>query len=248
MTDKPTYSYSRLNFYLTCPYGYNRKYNCGERGDGNWFSDVGSLVHQINDDYYTAGVEKGLTITEIRMVMILKFVRGWDLITSKPPAMMPNIKWKRFDQIIDYLSNFIPDLDMDKVEEHIEWTLSDGTKMQCYIDEQVKYKVGAKKTLVGDIKSTYKREYDEQLNTYCLAYKAKNGQYPNTVYIRQYTDGKVIKWEVTRPRKAEIKDTESKLIETVRAIESDTEWKPKGERFFCQNLCGFRNSCKFAVK
>jgi hypothetical protein len=245
---KPTYSHSGITFYETCPYGFNRKYNLKERGINNWFAELGSLIHQIHEDYYKVGAAKNLSIEEVRRVCLVKFNAGWELIVSQPPAMMKNIKAKRYQQVTDYFSNFVPDKEITKVEEHIEWTLKDGTKMQCYIDEQVKYNTGAKKEMVGDIKSSYNPKYDEQLNTYCLAFKAKNGKYPTHVYVREYTTGKTLTWEIHAPRRSDITETEKRLMATVKKIESDTEWEPKGEKFFCQNLCGFRNNCKFAVK
>ena len=51
LMEVPKYSFSKLNSFKGCKYGYKLTYVDKQRGAGNGFSDLGSFVHGLLEDY-----------------------------------------------------------------------------------------------------------------------------------------------------------------------------------------------------
>jgi hypothetical protein len=238
------YSYSTIKMYEECPHAFHRKKILCEEGEPNWFAELGSLVHQIHEDYHNVGKDKELPLKTIRKVCLAKFDAGFFAIKSVPPFQ--NIAEIRYKQIVKYFSNFVPDKEITKVEEHLEWVLNNGRKMRGYLDEQTQT-TNPNHKAIGDIKSSYKEDYDRQLATYCIAHKAVYGKYPQSVYVREYTTGNKVIFKVDTKWKTNILVAEAWLEETIEKIEKEKFWKPKGNSFLCNSLCDYRNSCKFKI-
>lgn len=248
MTDK-TYSHSAVDTYLTCPLAYYRSRVLKEQGEDNWFAAQGTLVHSITEDYYKYVFSGGqpLDLEVIRRTMTKKYHAGMVEVNKlpKPPVMTKASIAKREWNILDYFNNFVPNPEVVQVERHMEWELSSGHKFQGYIDEVHQTQKGTK---VTDIKSKYEKKYHKQLFTYCLGIKALDGEYPSQVSVRGYTTGVTVNIDVDSDILKEVVSTEAEIIRTIGDIEKEKQWKAKGEKFFCNNLCNFRNDCSFKIK
>jgi len=45
--NKMVFSFSRLHLYEKCPYAFYKRYIEGEEGEGNFYADNGSILHDI---------------------------------------------------------------------------------------------------------------------------------------------------------------------------------------------------------
>ena len=57
MANIHNFSFSKLSTYHTCPYQYYRNYIKRQHGENNGFSEYGSVVHEILENYFRGNLE-----------------------------------------------------------------------------------------------------------------------------------------------------------------------------------------------
>ena len=97
------YSFSKLNSFHTCKYGYYQRYILGLKGEGNCYSSYGTLVHSIMERY-----AKGeLKLNELADVFDWEFDNA--IPEPFPTKMFGNpydMRGNYYKDGINFLSNF----------------------------------------------------------------------------------------------------------------------------------------------
>jgi hypothetical protein len=266
MTDIPTYSFSRLNSFSTCPYEYYLNYIVPreDRPDSasNGFASLGSFAHSILEDFGN----KEILQFELKSKFIEEFdenvPNGVRLYFENGAYRDLTDKYK--NQCIDFFENFngFPDYEQVGVEEDFKILVKINEKkmilrgiIDCILkDDDNNYVIIDFKS-----KSEFKtaeelKEYARQLYFYSLWIKYKFGVFPKTMKFLQFRIG------VTK----EVKFNEEDLNETLdwiynqsEKIENEVFWEAfcmnlpikkdgKEDTFYVDNLCQFRFSCKYS--
>lgn len=254
-----TWSYSRLNSFHICPYEFYQRYMECIKGEGSFFAQVGSFMHKILEMY----AKEELSVFELSEY----FTEHWcEEVTYAPPKIKGagDLNEKYFNQCLEYLDNI--DLDLSEyevlgVEKEVHFNIG-GYDMIGYIDLLLKDKDG--NIIVADHKShdiKFKKDGSLSNNKKNLedieGFKRQLYLYSKAVIEEYGVEPKFLKWNLFRFRKwlevpfdiNEYKEALKWAEDTVRDIESATEFPPHNDFFYCWNLCSLRNSgCPYKVR
>lgn len=234
------FSYSRLNSFNNCKYGWHKTYIEKERGVSNFFSESGLLYHSIMEDYCEGKLHGDYLKEEYLM-------RYPNFITHKAPYnKYCDLEEKRKQQGLDALKSFKGFDDIGKVvavEQEIDIMIADTYKFTGFIDLVLQDEDG--EYIILDHKSATNikdaDEYFRQLYVYATHIKNTTGKYPVKLMLNQFNIGKILStdFDIDEYNKA-MKWCE----DTIKAIESELFYEPKVDYYFCHNLCNHRNTCK----
>jgi len=233
--DDVVWSFSRINSFYICPYTWYSTYVLGNYSS-NYLADVGSLVHNILEDYYKyvlAGGERMLDV-EIREVLVKKFTRGLKKITTfdKP-------HWYKGHErnIVQGLNTFTHNPDIIATEREYLFEI-EGYKFKGFIDFE-------EQDFTGDYKSKW--SFEKYAHQQCLYISAReyNGVHTKGFKVVEYkkdmsvpvfyTDTKIIQGDA--------EDWAVKGIKDIRKALEKAEFPNSPDFFFCNNLCG-ASSCE----
>lgn len=243
MTDeerKLQYSFSRLNCYHTCPYSYYLKYILNQPDEQNSFALYGTFVHSILEKYYNG---------ELELFELADYYEDHfdELVPIEfPPNAYCDLGQKYYDGGLAYLSEFegLDGYEVLGVELEFTVPLFENYKFHGFIDLLLRDPNG--KIVVLDHKSHIfknKREiehYSIQLILYCLYVKEKYGEYPDRVVFNTFRNQKIVKIKFTEER---LESALQWARDTIASIEKDIEWKAVPQGYFCEQICGYKNSC-----
>lgn len=230
--DEITWSFSRINSFYTCPLTWYDTYVLGNYST-NYLAEVGSLVHNILEDYYKYHLAGGTRLLneEIREVLVKKFVKGLKKVKSfdKPP-------WHRGHEnnIIKGLNTFVHDPEIIAVEREYLFEIN-GYKFKGFIDFEEEY-------FTGDYKSKWSFEkYAHQQSLYVTA-REYNGVYTKGFKVVEYK--KNMAEPVTYTDTVVIQDDAHlwavKGVEDIRKALQTASFPATPDSFFCYSLCGVR--------
>lgn len=252
--NETVWSWSRLNSYDMaekcegCYYNFFLQYYKGDRGEGNFFSSYGTLVHETieklhNNELFAWDLEKEL-------------MNGWKKLGHKPPfpRMGKSYEEALFEFFKEGCYNYIFDQYQILEAEEEKLFEVDGIKIKGYPDLVAQH--NTYNLVIGDYKTSKKYEGEKlhhnimQLYLYSIPIKEKYGKYPDyLVYIFPREKGKK---EFAYPFKLEdLERTKAWVKRTVEKIENTYEWKPRcnevdGKKdFFANNLCNNRFACSY---
>lgn len=254
---KMQWSYTRLSSFLHCKYGFYLNYIVKDDdaypNEGNFWSDAGTYFHDILAQIFT-----GKLSPDDAPQYFIDHYSDNVFYTTYPRTME-----KSYESCATYLSivdfSKLKDYDIQGVEIPVNFQES-GYNFIGYIDLLLQQKQTGDIILVdhksgeyplrqnGEPKERQKEIYDgykKQMYLYSRAIREKYGKYPKTIAWNHYRDGKVnaIPWN-----EKEYADTMTWFIDTIHAIENETEYAPRDNCWFCQNLCNFRNSCEYHLE
>jgi hypothetical protein len=251
---KVIYSWSKLNsFYQAqigegCYLSWKNQYIDGERGEGNYFTEYGLLLHE--------------TIEKLHKNQIFP----WDIENelnngicnfqySAPfKKMEESYKKALFDFFDpDTFEEIFKDYEILESEEEVLFQIGDIT-MKGFPDLIAKHKKYG--LVIADYKSSKVYSSSKlihnirQLYIYSIPVYEKYGQYPSKlIYIFPREKEKREYIYDFDPKKLE--ETKQWVIDTVAAIEKWDKWEPRCKTvdtisdFYSNALCGFRNTCNF---
>ena len=240
------WSYSRLQQYQTCKWGFFLKYIRGWSEEDTFYATYGSFMHEIIEGFYRGEMTKD--------DMLTKFLSSYqDRVHGSRPA---NVSGSSYIQKgIDYLKGFQPfPYNMVAVEEKIDFTI-DGIPFRGIVDY-----IGEKdgELYIVDNKSrdlkprsqrpkpTVKdKELDKmltQLYIYAAAVEQKYGKLPKELCFNCFKNQQFI----TEPFVMERYEESKKLaVDLVHEIEENLEWEDSEYDYFqCNFLCGLHNDCE----
>jgi hypothetical protein len=246
--DGMQWSFSRVNSFGNCKYGWYLNYvECVDKID-NFFAEYGILYHEILEKFFSG---------ELEIFQLLKFYEEHynEYVKSSPPPYPEGMAEKYYNAGIDFFENFDFDL-----------SLYDVVFIEAEIDVILgKYNVIVKPDLVLREKKTgrhilydYKtadpfgkratpnkekiEEYMKQMHLYCWGIEQKYG----------FCIDEIILWFVRAGKEYSIKFNQEECQKTLRwfkneihKIEQEEEFKATPSKYFCENICGVRLICPY---
>ena len=252
--DNMTWSFSRLQSYNQCPYGFKLRYIDCIEGEGNFYSQYGSFVHSILERF-----AKGeLSIFDISTYYEDNFIAN--VTYDAPPNNYVDIKQSYYDKGLDYLNNI--DLDLEGyevlgVEKECKFKVGDYN-MVGYIDLLLRDKHTGDITVLdhksGSVKFKKNGEPASSETKHLLDFKRQLYLYSIAVTEEFGVKPKYLQWNLFKDRnwfKIEFNDDELEeakkwVIDTIDKIKNDIAFPPNPQHYFCYNLCDMRNcACEY---
>lgn len=248
------WSFSRLSSYHQCPYSFYLKYILCNKGEVNFFSQYGSLMHTILEKY-----EKGeLSLFDISQYYIDNFC---EVVTcDAPPNKYVDIKQSYYDKGLDYLDNI--DLILDNyeilgIEKEVKFNIG-GYEMIGYIDLLLRDKETGDIIVLdhksGSVKFKKNGEICSSEKEHVLGFKRQLYLYSIAVIEEYGVKPKYLRWNLFKDRNwltyefndDEFEEAKKWAENTVKSIENETAWLPNPSEYFCHNICDMRNcACEY---
>lgn len=244
------YSFSKLSCFNQCKYQFKLKYRTPKqekpKEKDNAFSQYGVFIHNLLEKY-----EKGeLAIFELAS----KFEEEFDIwVTERfPPNPYADLKQSYYDSGFEFLSNYDGQngYTVLGVEDHFEIDV-DGILFQGFVDLILRDNSNGN-IIIHDWKSkssiktkSDKKKYGRQLYIYSRYIKQKYGVWPKT--LRLYLFRKDIPIDIPF-EESEYNEAVEWMKAQVKEINECHDWDAYSyDKFYCSNLCGFRESCKWRL-
>ena len=239
------YSFSKLNSWWTCPYGFKLRYIDHLAGIGNAFASYGTFVHSLMERYAKGELE----------IWDMPNVYEWEFDSAVPEKFPYNkyvvLRDSYYKQGLEYLKSFqgYDDYKILGVEENFEIKIDDWVFVGI-IDLVFEDKDG--KLIIRDYKSkaSFKdakeqRDYARQLYLYSLYIKDKFGKYADELQFSMFRKQKIVPIQFDKNDLNEAKEWAKK---TVRIIREAFDYPPTCDDFYADNLCNHRKYCKLKPK
>lgn len=234
MTEKPTFSFSRLSSWDTCEHAWNRNYIEGDRGEDNFFNTFGSLGHDIFEK-----VDKGLIRPE---EAFQEWVSRYDAeVVAHTEKWMDN--WKRdgdnfFKQFTGWRTEAV------WVEEHFVLDMGDY-RFQGYVDRLGKTTNGDLIVIDYKCAKPYEgaklKEKARQLYIYAAAVHQKFGVHPKKLIFFHFRQNLALTIPFKLDDFQEALDWMNRTVADIQAYSGD--YPMRDNEYFCQAVCGYRNTC-----
>lgn len=247
LIDLMTWSYSRINTYLQCPYQFYLKYiECLDESP-MFFSEYGSLVHEVLAAYYSGNTSSQNALNDY-------LIRFPERAVGACPSR--SIKAGYFQDGITCLKSLRPiDGTVLDIESKVEFSIDDmpfvgfvdmvyedADSCLCIMDHKsrtLKPRSKRKKPTQTDIELEF---YLRQLYLYSIPIKEKYGKYPDFLEFNCYRSGNRIR----EPFHIEaLEEARSWATSTIDQICQETKWKPNLEYWKCSFLCGQSHNCDY---
>lgn len=238
------WSYSRINSFETCPYGWYLRYIKHLKEQPQFYASYGTFIHKLIEEYYRN------TITKEEMP--IKFLFGFkqEVLGDRPSDAIVESYIRHG---LEYLESFQPfPYKMVDVEMKVEFDI-DGIPMVGFIDylgeEDGEFIVVDNKS--RDLKPRSKRatptENDKlidkmlrQLYLYSTGIKEKYGKFPVKLCFNCFKANTFIE----EPFKMEAYEEAVNWAKThTEEIMNVNDFPPHVDYFTCKFLCGYANEC-----
>lgn len=259
--DQMTWSFSRVNSYEHCPFGWKLHYLDHIPQAGSAFAEFGSLCHELFEAY-----AKG-DLVEYELADEYDNRFNEMVVDEFPPSRgrpMVESYYERGKELFSNFEGFNPNWEILGVEEQVNLNVS-GYQFVGFIDLLVRDKTDSK-LIVVDHKSKAKFEnkqelaaYARQLYLYAQWVYEKYGEYPKELVFNMFRAGTV---EIVPFSESALNDAIAWFVNTIKTIECDVDFwdkitteyesqnKPldefKHNDFFCNYLCGSRDHCEMS--
>ena len=246
------WSFSRLNSFHNCKYEWLLHYIESCSAESNFFSEYGKLMHELLEKY-----AKGtLNLFELNDYYESNF--DIKIPHDAPPNGYVDIRQSYYEKGLDYINNI--DLDLSGyeilgVEKKVEFELFDK-RFIGFIDLLLKEKSSGEIVIVdhksgsikmlksGDISKKDKEHFKEfcrQLYLYSLP------------VIQEYGNVSKLRWNMFKDRQwleipwkqEEYEETLQWVKDTLSEIEEEVLWLPSFDSYYCDYICGQRNTCEY---
>ena len=253
LLDTMTWSFSRLNSFYNCPYEWKLRYIDCNKSENGFFGEYGSLIHKILEKY-----EKGeLSLFELNDYYEEHFSEN--VPHDAPPNKYVDIKQSYYEKGLDYFNNI--DLDLDKyevlgVEKEVRFQIP-GKDFIGYIDLLLKEKETGKIIILDHKSASIKilkngkvskseqehvREFIRQLCLYAIPVIEEYG-HVDELWWNLFKDKNWLKMPFN---KEDYDEAIQWAEDTLKLIETEKEWLPNPDFYYCNYLCGQRNhACEY---
>lgn len=250
--DNIVYSFSAVNSYKTCNYAYKLSYIDRKPQVDNAFAQFGNAIHKVLEDYFQ-GKKEIWDLEDAYVDYYNQYVT-----VEYPYNKFVDLSESYFKAGLRFFDNFeFPreNFEVISTESTILFDLADNIKATARPDLVLKdketgkvilfdYKT-AKLKIPKKAKQKQIEEYMHQMNLYCYALKIGKGIDIDEIRIWFIRDNEIISKEVNSE---DIQKSLEWFKDMVASIKDDETWKPNNTNensFFCGNICGVRNSCKY---
>lgn len=253
-----TFSFSRLNSYHTCPYGWKLQYLDHVPQVGSGFAEWGSLCHSIFEDY-----EKG-NLMEFELLDAYEERYPQYMQNEFPPSRgipLADKYYERGRELFAAFPGFPEHWEILEVEANVRFEY-EGYKFTGYIDLLVRDKTDGKLIVIdhkskGGFKSAEEQaHYAIQMYLYAHWVYLTYGEYPKELIFDMFRVEKMVHIPFV---KADMDAALQWFVDTVHAIENDEDFwdkialeyeknnRPLTEfnqsDFWCNFLCGSKQKC-----
>lgn len=253
LEDNHVYSYSQLNSFNECAYGfYLQKIEGLQEQTSNAFAERGTLIHDLLDQWAKKKLNKAEMLAEYERRYGDEVITAWPrILASKGYAQ------KAYESGIQFIENFdeFKGYEVLSAEEKftIKLLLSDGTTRPFVgIIDMMLRDLKTNDLIICDHKSksmqSFKKEenkmYRQQL-LYSYYIKEKYGEYPNILMFHLFNESGM------KPQRlfsrSDLDETTSWATDQIKAMESYSivDWLTCKEKadYFCSEICGARREC-----
>ena len=253
LLDTMTWSFSRLNSFWGCKYEWKLHYIDCNRAENGFFSEFGSLMHEILEKY-----AKGeLSLFELNQYYEEHFNEA--IPHDAPPNKYVDIRQSYYEKGLEYLDNIdllTEEYEVLGVEKKVTFQI-DGRDFIGFIDLLLRHKETGEIVILDHKSASIKilkngnisksdqehfKEFKRQLYLYSIP------------IIEEYGHVDSLKWNLFKEQKWieipwEQEDYDEAIQwarDTIAAISKETEWNPNPDLFYCRYLCGQRNAaCEY---
>lgn len=252
-----SWSYSRTTCFAHCKYEFYLQYILRDDklylSEGNYYAEVGSLVHDILSRVFKGELEPG---------------NSEDVFQKEYPDNVfymtkQSIMQNTYQKCIEYFRNLKKNLQWMQncevlgveMEQHF---VLQGYPFVGYIDLLLRDKNDGRIIIVDHKSAPYPMKkkggirknaeesfasYKKQMYLYCYAVYQQYGEYPKEIIWNHFKDdGQLARIHFSME---EYEETLQWFIDTIRIYETEEAFEPSQEFFYCYNLCNFRNSCEY---
>lgn len=252
LIDGMTWSFSRINSYSNCPYGWYLNYIECMPKKSSFFSEYGTLMHKLLEGY----AKQEIDVFEI--ADIYKDSYDAEVATEAPYNKYVDLRESYFQKGLDYLNSF--DLELDKynvlgVEKEVRFNL-DGYDIVGYIDLLLRDKETGEITILdhksADIKILKSGKVSKTDADHFDEFKKQLYLYSHAV-LEEYGRVDYLCWNLFKSQnsikipwvKEEYNESLKWAVDTINNIKQDMLWLPKQSFYFCQNICDQRDNCEY---
>lgn len=254
-----TFSFSRVHSFEGCRYewylNYLLKDENGKRlyeNEQNFYAAFGHFCHEILEKI----LKDNLSILEAPIYYKEHFEEAVDCEVAN------NTRDKYFYLGLDYFESidfdWLKEYEVLGIEKKTTFTIQ-GNKFIGYIDLLVKHKTTGKIIVIDHKSSEYpigkkgkvfKRKiadyesYKKQLYLYSEQVFNEYGVYPDELWWNYFKEQQWLKLPFI---KEEYESTKKWAVETIENMYKEENFVPNMDYFYCNNLCGYRNSCDYKL-
>lgn len=248
------WSFSRLNsFDSGCKYEWYRHYIECEPSKQGFFGAFGGFCHKCLEKYSNGELD----LFDISQYYEDNFAT--EVPYDAPPNKYTDIKSDYYNRGLSYFDNI--DLPIDQyeicgVEKRLDFMI-DKYPFIGFIDLLLQDREDKKFILCDHKSSTIKKLKSGGISKsdqeHFLAFKRQQYLYCKPI-IERFGDGcvKELWWNMFKDQdwikipfdKSEYEEAQEWAINTIHKIESETEWPPNPQQFYCWYLCGL-NGCEY---
>ena len=242
-TKEIVYSFSKLNSFDQCPYGWYLSYIEHSPQVNNAFSSYGTFVHELCEKY---------ALGEYPLDSLADMYEwGFDEAVPEefPPNKYTDLRQSYYDSGLKFLKSWqgYAGCKILGVEEHFKIDIED-IKFQGFID--ISFIDLRGRYILRDYKSHKKYSKTELLTArrqpylYALYFYERYGRYPDALqfYTFRNEENRVVEIEFNE---RDMNEAIRWAVDTAHRIESEWAFEKKPDMFFCMNLCGHRENCPY---
>lgn len=248
------YSFSKIAAFKQCPMSFYLSYVENPGSDDElpgYFSEYGSLMHSILEQYYKGDLPEFCLADEWRS-------RYDTEVVVAPPPFPKGFGEKNYDAAINYLENFegLPDgANVISVEK--KFVINIGGYPVSGIADLVFSDPENDETIIVDHKTksaaSMKKEYQlyrKQLYLYAIWLKEEYGHYPTKLRFNMVKDGTFIDEDFDESM---VEETKQWFVDSIHEIEecdifenwtSCIQPDESKEPYFCKWICGVNPNCE----
>lgn len=273
MNKEMVYSFSRLESFKTCEYGFYLTYVKKYKGEDNIYSFLGSEVHELLESMQVGKLDNNSALEMFEEKVDDAEMLGYEFMSE-------NVRNKYVENVKNYIENFKP-IECEDYGIEKEFLINvDNVKIKGFIDfyyinkegkvEIVDYKTSSKFSAKDLPKKTrqlilYGMALEEEglevekvgfdmLKYYAKPWRNKmvlkeRCELPLDEFEHQENRGFVFR-DYNEEAKQDIKDYIKNTVDEINSKDfyDENDWQPvvncKND-FFCKNLCGHYKICKY---
>lgn len=255
-----TFSFSRCHSFENCKYEWYLNYllrdSEGNRiyeNEQNFYAAFGKFCHEILEKILKGEMNESEGF-EFYKEHFEENTCGFDV----PDSTVDKYYFYGFDYFQNLSFDWLKDYNILGVEKECRFEIN-GIKFVGYIDLLIQHKTTGDIIVIdhksgeyplGKRGSVLKRKqsdydaYKKQLYLYSTQVYNEYGVYPKKIVWNYFRDSK---WLELQFDYGEYKSTEKWVSEVVSEIHNEENFCPHMDYFYCENLCGFRNSCDYKM-
>lgn len=250
--DNIAFSYSSVNNYETCAYGFKLSYIDYKSKTDNAFGQFGSLIHKCVEEYF----KKNIEIWDLPSYYEKNFPI---FVTTDFPTYPKGMLENYYQSGLDFFNNF--DFDLNKydilmIEDFVNYELGNSKvviKPDLVLREKESGKIILLDLKTAKLKTTKEEskqisDYLKQMYIYCYYIYLGKDIDINEIHLYFVRDNIIKIFAVDRNKMMEAIEWFENTIEAIKTSENWVANNSKSNKYFCDNICSMRLICEERLK